>query len=210
MTTNYRAVCEGLLGGTLPWSYHMNLQSSAVESTVASNWAARNATLWNTATDGLKNFMSADVVFNNTFVTTLNATFHQTTKTENASGLPITGSDANASLPWSIAEVVTLRTPFATKSGHGRFFLPPMAEDNIVAHVIKASTITSMKTVFDVFFAGLIADGHIPFVYNARTLKDGTLPFTIKLCTSYDLSNKPARQSRRVSKVVPTRTPGVF
>lgn len=210
MSTNYRAVASGLLGGSLPWSYHMNLQSSSVEATVASDWNAATVTLWNTATNGLKNFMSADVTLTNTFVTTLNATFHQTTKTPDGTGLPIAGADANASLPWNIAEVVTLRTPFATKSGHGRIFLPPFAEDQIVAHVIKAATITSMQTVFNAFFASLIAAGHIPFVYNARTLKDGTLPFTIKLCTFYDLSNKPAQQRRRVSKVVPTRVVGAF
>jgi hypothetical protein len=208
--TNYRATASGLLGGTLPWSYHMNLQSSNVETTVASNWTNANVTLWNTATDGLKNFMSADVTFTECSVSTLNATFHQTTKTNLATGLPLTGSDANPSLPWSISEVVTLRTAFATKSGHGRIFLPPFAEDQIAAHVIKATTITSMETVFNAFFATLLADGITPFLYNAKTLKDGTLPFTIKLCNGYDLSNKPAQQRRRVSKIVPTRVVGTF
>lgn len=207
---NYRAVAQGLLGGTLPWSYHMGLQSSATESTVASDWNAATVALWNTATNGLKNFMSADVTLTNTFATTLNAQFKQTTKTPDASGLPIAGTDANPSLPWNIAEVVTLRTNFAQKSGHGRIFLPPFAEDQVSSHVIIAATITKMQTVFNTFFASLIAAGHVPYIYNARTLKDGTLPFTIKLCTFYDISNKPAQQRRRVSKIVPTRTVGAF
>lgn len=208
--SNYRAVCAGLLGGTLPWSFRMGLQSSATESTVATNWNSAIHTLFTTATNGLQNFMSSDVTVTDTFVTTLNATFHQTTKTDVTTSLPIAGTDANASLPWNMAEVVTLRTGFATKSGHGRIFLPPFAEDQIAAHVIKAATITSMQTVFNAFFAALIGAGHVPYIYNAKTLKDGTLPFTIKLCTFYDISNKPAQQRRRVSKVVPTRTVGVF
>lgn len=208
--SNYRAVASGLLGGSLPWSFHMGLQSSSTESTVADNWNVAIVALWNTATNGLQNFMSADVTLTDTFVTTLNATFHQTTKTNVTTSLPIAGTDANASLPWSIAEVVTLRTGFATKWGHGRIFLPPFAEDQIAAHVIKAATITSMQTVFNTFFASLTGAGHVPYVYNARTLKDGTLPYTIRICNGYDISNKPARQSRRVSKIVPTRTVGAF
>lgn len=208
--TNYRAICSGLLGGSLPWSFHMGLQSSSTESTVADNWNVAIVALFTDATNGLEKFMSSDVTVTDTFVTTLNATFHQTTKTSVTTSLPITGTDVNASLPWSIAEVVTLRTGFATKWGHGRIFLPPFAEDQIAAHVIKAATITSMQTVFNTFFASLTGAGHVPYVYNARTLKDGTLPFTIRICNGYDISNKPARQSRRVSKIVPTRTVGAF
>lgn len=207
---NYRATASGLLGGTLPWSYHMGLQSASTEATVAANWNAATVALWNTATNGLQNFMSADVTLTSTNVSTLNATFHQTTKTVVNTSLPIAGTDANASLPWNIAEVMTLRTGFATKWGHGRIFLPPFAEDQITAHVIKAATMTSMQTVFNTFFASLTGAGHVPYIYNARTLKDGTLPFTIRICTGYDLSNKPAQQRRRVSKVVPTRTQGAF
>lgn len=207
---NYHVQCSGLLGGVLPWSYGMNLQSAANEATVADNWLTANTTMWNDATNGLKQFFSADVTFTNSFATTLSATFHQTTKTPDATGLPITGTDANASLPWSVSEVITLRTAFATKWGHGRFFLPPFAEDQIAAHVIKAATITSMRTVLDAFFASLTGAGHVPFLFNRKTLKDGTLPFTIHLCNGYDISNKPAVQRRRVSKLVPTRSVGTF
>jgi hypothetical protein len=207
---NYRAQFAGQLGGSLPWSCRMNLQSSATEASVAATWNSAVVALWNTTTNGLKNFVSADVTLTDTSVSTLNATFHQTTKTDVTTSLPITGIDANASMPWNVAEVVTLRTGFATKSGHGRIFLPPFAEDQVAAHVIIAATITKMQTVFNTFFASLVGAGAVPFVYNARTLKDGTLPFTIKLCTFYDISNKPAQQRRRVSKVVPARTVGTF
>lgn len=207
---NYHCQASGLLGGSLPWSFGINWQSASTEATIAANWNAALVTLFTDATNGLQKFMSADVTFTSTFATTLNATFHQTTKTIVTTGLPVAGTDANASLPWSIAEVITLRTNLARKNGHGRFFLPPFAEDQIAAHVIKAATITSMQTVFNAFFASMTGAGHVPFVFNRKTLKDGTLPFQIELCTFYDISNKPARQSRRVSKLVPTRTVGAF
>lgn len=208
--TNYRAICGGLLGNTLPWSFHIGLQSAATESTVATDWNSAIHTLFTTATNGLENFMSADVTVTQTFVSTLNTTFHQLTKTSVSTNLPITGTDANPSLPWNVAEVVTLRTAFATKWGHGRIFLPPFAEDQIAAHVIKAATMTSMQTVFNAFFAFLTGAGHVPYIYNARALKDGTPAFTLRLCNGYDLSNKPAQQRRRVSKIVPGRTIGAF
>lgn len=206
--TNFRAQINGTLGGSLPWSTGLWLSGAIVEGTLATDWASAVATLWNTATDGLQNFMSADVELTGTSVSTLNSTMHQTTKT--LIGASIAGTDSNPSLPWNIAEVVTLRSPQATKWGHGRMFLPPFAEDQIASHVIKAATITKMETVFNSFFASLVAAGATPFIFNRRTRKDGTPPYTITDLTYYDLSDKPAQQRRRVSKVVPTRVVGSF
>lgn len=206
--TNFRALISGTLGGSLPWSTGLWLTASVAEGTLSASWAARVNTLWTTATNGLQNFMSADVEVTGTSVSTLNATMHQTTKT--TASAAISGTDANASLPWNIAEVVTTRSALATKYGHGRMFLPPFAEDQVVAHVIKSATITSMETVFNAFFAGLVADGATPFLFNKRARKDGTPPFTITPATYYDLSNKPAQQRRRVSKIVPARVVGTF
>lgn len=204
--TNYKGEVYGLLGGSLPWSFGLNMQSSNTEATVSSTFNGAVDTLFTTATNGLENFMSADVTVTETTVATLTASMKYQTKT--TASLSITGTDANASLPWNIAEVVTLRTAYAQKSGHGRMFLPPFAEDQIASHVIKSATMTSMKTVFDAFFTTLEDGGITPFIFNRLTLKDGTPPFTIKTFTNYDLSNKPAQQRRRVSKVVPARTIG--
>lgn len=206
--TNFRGSINGLLGGSLPWSTHLNMQSSLSEGTVSSNWSTAVSALFTTATNGLQNFMNADVTVTGTLVSTLNATMHQTTGTRTT--LSISGSDANPSLPWYVSEIVTLRSAQLTHWGHGRMFLPPFAEDQIAAHVIKAATITSMITVFNAFFASLTGAGISFFLYNARTRKDGTAPFQITVATGYDLSNKPAVQRRRVSKVVPARSVGAF
>lgn len=205
---NFSARVNGLLGGSLPWSFGFHVSSALTEGQVSTDFNTAVNTLFNTATNGLQNFMSSDVTATGTAVSTLNSTMHQTTKT--SATLSITGSDANASLPWNIAEVVTLRSANFTKWGHGRIFLPPFAEDQVTAHVIKAATMTSMQTVFNAFFASLTGAGIQPFIFNKVTRKDGTPPYTITNLTSYDISNKPAQQRRRVSKVVPTRTIGVF
>jgi hypothetical protein len=205
---NFDAEMYGLLGGILPWSSGLHLSGAIVEGTLATDWDDAVQNLFDTTTNGLKNFMSADVTLTGTSVSTLNSVMRQTTKTVNADS--IAGIDANASLPWNIAEVITTRSAQYTKSGHGRMFMPPFAEDQIVAHVIKSATIASMVIVFDAFFAALTGAGATPFIFNERTKKDGTPPYTVTDLTHYDVSNKPAQQRRRVSKLVPTRTTGTF
>ena len=204
--TNFRGQINGLLGGSFPWSTRLCMSGALVEGTLATAFNTAVTNLFTTATNGLENFMSADVTVVNTTMSTLNSTMHQTTKTTTANA--ITGTDANPSMPWNIAEVITLRSIDFTKSGHGRLFLPPFAEDQVTAHVIKAATTAKMKIVFDAFFAAIIAAGAQPFIFNERTKKDGTPPYTITNIINYDISDKPAQQRRRVSKVGPTRVIG--
>lgn len=206
--TDFRCQINGTLGGSLPWSNALHITGSISEGALSAGFSTLVDALWTDEDNGLEKFMNADVVVTGTLTTTLNATMHQTTGTETTLDIP--GTDANASLPWNIAEVVTLRSPQRTKWGHGRMFLPPFAEDQIVAHVIKAATITSMVTVFETFFAGITELGAAPFIFNQRTRKDGTAPYTKTTLTSFDVSNKPAQQRRRVSKIVPARSAGTF
>lgn len=204
--TNFRCTVLGLVGGDFQWTNRIHVSGATAEATLATDFADAITALYTTATDGLQNFMSADVTLTGVLVCTLNGTFHQTTGTEAA--LDIAGTDENASLPWDTSEVITWRTAQRTKWGHGRWFLPPFAEDQIASHVIKAATTAKMKTVLDTFFESFGAAGVTPFIYNERTRKDGTPPYTITDLTNYDISDKPARQRRRVSKIVPTRVIG--
>ena len=204
--TNFRCTVQGLIGGSFPWSNRIAVSGATAESTLATDFAAAITALYTTATNGLQNFMSSDVTITGVLVTTLNATMHQTTGTE--VGLDIAGTDGNASLPWDTSEIVTWRTAQRTHYGHGRWYLPPFAEDQIAAHVIKAATTAKMKLVLDPFFESFGSAGVVPFLYNQRPRKDGTPAYTITNVNNYDISDKPARQRRRVSKIVPTRVIG--
>lgn len=203
---NYEFKTSGLLGGAFPWSYRWRGSSAASEATLAAAFATANTALWTTATNGLENFCSADVTVTGVLVATLNATMHWVSATPGVS--TATGTDANASMPWNIAEVVTLRSAGRRKSSHGRIFLPPFAEDQVASHVIIAATTAKMKIVFDAYWSAIGTAGVIPFVTNMKPLKDGTPAFTTQSYISYDISNKPAQQRRRVSKVVPLRVTG--
>lgn len=204
--TNFRCSVEGLIGGSFPWSNRIHVSGATAESTLAVDFAAAVTALYTTATNGLQNFMSADVTITGILVCTLNATMHQTTGTPEA--LTIAGTDANPSLPWDTSEIITWRSAQRTKYGHGRWFLPPFAEDQIASHVIKPATTAKMKLVLDPFFEAFGSAGVVPFLYNSRARKDGTPPYTITNVINYDISDKPARQRRRVSKIVPTRVVG--
>lgn len=205
---NFEFKQSGTLGGILPWSYRFRGSSASSEATLATAYTSAATALWNTTTNGLKNFCSADVVATKTTVATLNASMHWVTATDTA--MSVTGIDANASLPWNIAEVVTLRSAGRTKSSHGRIFLPAFAEDQVVAHIIIAATTAKMKIVFDAFWTAIGVAGVIPFVVNMKPLKNGTPAFTTQSFISYDISDKPAQQRRRVSKIVPTRVTGAI
>lgn len=207
--TNFGMKCNGLLGGSLPWSFGLWFSGNITEAQAQSLWSGAITTMFSATTPpGLNSIFSADVTVTGTSSSTLNATMHQTTKT--STGAAFTGTDTNPSLPWHVAEVVTLRTGQATKSGHGRFFLPPMAEDKVTAHVITTATITQIVNSVNAMFVAMVGGGMTPFIFNKRALKDGTPAFTIKNVTSFDVPNKPYQQRRRVSKVVPARTTGAI
>jgi hypothetical protein len=204
--TDFRCTVHGLIGGNFEWSNRICVSGATAESTLATDFATAVTALYTTATNGLENFMSSDVTVTGILVTTLNATMHQTTGTR--AGLSIAGTDSNPSLPWDTAEVVTWRSAQLTHWGHGRWYLPPFAEDQIAAHVIKAATTAKMKLVLDPFFESFGSAGVVPFIYNQRPRKDGTAAFTKTNLINYDISDKPARQRRRVSKIIPTRVVG--
>jgi len=199
---------KGLLGGSLPWSFGFFAAGSGSEASTSSTFNTAVGTLFTTATNGIQNFITSDVTVTGTVTSTLNGTMHQVTET--IGSLSITGTATGNSLPWSVAEVVTTITGFAQKSGHGRIFLPPFAESTVASHVITSGTITSLKTVFDTFFSTIITAGIQPFIFNRKPLKDGTPAITQKPLNApyFKISNKPAQQRRRVSKVVPTYTSG--
>jgi len=205
---NYSLKVNGLLGGSLPWSFGLFASGAGSESATSATFNTAVGTLFTTATNGIQNFITSDVTVTGTVTSTLNATMHQVTSTPGS--LSITGTATGASLPWSVAEVITTLTGFSQKSGHGRIFLPPFAESTVAAHIITSGTVTSLKTVFDTFFSTLVTDSILPFIFNRKALKDGTPPFTQKPLNSpyFKIGNKPHSQRRRVSKLVPTYVSG--
>jgi hypothetical protein len=204
--TDFSARVNGLLGGSLPWSFGFFLTGPQTEAAMASQFNTAVTALFTTATNGLQNLITSDISLNNTVVATLNATQHEVTKTTTTNF--VAGTATGNSLPWSDSVVISLRAVSIAKHARGRVFLPPFAESTVASHVVTPATVTSLKAVLDVFFPAIVAGGASLYTYNKRPLKDGTAAFSKSFMTTYLISNKPGHQRRRVSKVVPSYTAG--
>lgn len=202
--TNFKCEVHGLLGGSLPWSLGMYFFGGVSEAACEAAWKAANETYWATAATPTLSLMNADVTVTQYQSSTLTASFKQSTLT--ADSVAHAGTDANPSLPWDTAVVTTFRTILRSKAGHGRIFLPPLANDQILAHVYKAAAVTALALNMQNLRAAMTAAGLTQFIFNRATLVDGTAPFTMKSVTGGDVSNKPASQDKRTSKVIPGRT----
>jgi hypothetical protein len=80
-------------------------------------------------------------------------------------------------------------------------YLPAMVETAVNADVLISSAQTRVHSAVNALFAAIRADGSTVFVANKRVLTDGTVPFTKSVILTQLVSNKPARQSKRVRKV---------
>jgi hypothetical protein len=206
--TDFRLTAFGILNaGNLPWSFSMLATGAISEATAASTFNSAMTSLFTTATSGLETMLPTDVSLTKTQAATVDTNLHQVSITSNAN--VIAGTDANAALPKQLSIVVTTRSATPTKSGHGRFWLPPFAEDTLGTGGLLASTTqTHLQTVFNAFFSSLTTAGLSLFIENRRPLKNGTPVGTRKTLTTYDISNEFRVHRHRVSKIVPTRIGG--
>jgi hypothetical protein len=205
--TDFYARIHGLLGGVRPWSMGFHLTGGVTEAALSATFNAAANALFTTAVNGIENLVTADVTTTLTTVATLNATMKQLSFTQ--ATMATTGTAAGNSLPWSSAELVRLgSSTLDIKAARGHIYIPPMAQSELVSHVISAGALASLKAVFDVFFPAIHTSGVQSFVFNRKALKDGTPPFTKRIMDFYELSNKPSTQRGRVRKVIPTFTLG--
>lgn len=205
--TNFRCRINGQLGGTLPWSCGVIMAGTLSEAALLAQFSTAVTNLWTTATNGLQNFMTSDVTVTGVSVATLDpSTFHELTKTTGTLSIP--GTATGNSLPWDTAEVIGLGSTGLQRYQRGRMKLPPFATNQIASHVIIPTTTAKMKIVLDAFFPAARAGMTGYIVFNQKTTKQGIPPHTVENLSTYHISDKPASQARRVSKVVPTFTVG--
>jgi hypothetical protein len=182
------------------------LSGGVTEAAMSATFNAAALVLFNTAADGIQNLICSDVTTTVTEVATLSATMHEVSKTTAA--LALTGTAAGNSLPWDSAFIERYTFPGVRKTQRGLTHLPPLAQSTLVSHVMTAATAESLQDVFDVFFPAIHAGGVVSFTYNAKALKDGTVPFTKQFPTGYEISDKPGSVEARADKVLPTYYPG--
>ena len=202
--SNYGLKIFGQLGGVLPWSTGLFVDSDESEASVAATFHDAVSSLWTTATHGIQNFLNAEVTVTSVSASTLNGTFHQVTTTPLALAIP--GTDENASLPWMNSIVIKSVDGFSNKGGHGRLKLPVPAVDVMDAGLLAESVQDSIATVFGTFAGTMVTAGAVPFLWNRLEWKDGTPPYTTRplVAPYYLCSDKLGTVRRRVSKQATT------
>lgn len=203
--TNYLHSAGGLLADGQPWSISLKSVSSLTESGAQTSWDNRITTFWTTS--GVAALFSDAVSLTKTATSTASASWKQTTITR------ATHSDAGTAttqeLPSQDALIVTMRSNQATKSGHGRWFLPaPVAAALTIGTggEVASANVTTIATALTTLFSGLVTDGVQPVILTRGKTRNGAGPFTTQNVVTGDVPNKLGVQRRRGDKVVPTRT----
>lgn len=203
--TNYLHSAGGLLASGQPWSISLKSVSSLTEGSAQTSWDNRITAFWTTS--AVAALYSTATTLTKTSTSTASAAWKQTTITR------ATHSDAGTAttqeLPDQDAFLVTLRSNQATKSGHGRWYLPAPVAAALSLHTggeVASANMTTLATALGVLFAGLITDGVQPVILTRGKTKNGAGPFTTQNVTTGDAPNKLGVQRRRGDKVVPTRT----
>lgn len=83
--------------------------------------------------------------------------------------LSIPGTNVTEILPFQCATAVSLTTAFATRSGRGRFYLPPLAVSAISGGRVAAASLTALVAGADALFDSLNTDALTPVVRNRAT-----------------------------------------
>ena len=134
-------------------------------------------------------------------VSTLDSNYNEVSKTQSTLALP--GTNTSDSLPFLVAEVVSLRSNLIGARTRGRTFLPAMAEDQINNDLVIPAAVTRISAAVRAVQSAIQADGSTIFVAK-RGQPSAPIPIPPGpkfVITTLLTSNKPARQARRTRKV---------
>jgi hypothetical protein len=199
----FLAQASGLLNGDFPWSINSVLSSNNTESAVLASWDPAVRGIFTDA--GFKAYIPTTVTIEETSVSTASEQFKQTTKTTFAASTP--GDSADVALPFHTCEIVTWRTPYATKWGRGRWYFPPLAVNALAADgfTILAAAQTAMQGALNAYFASVGAAYTHVILHKKATAGSARAAYTTDPVSAADIPNIFAVQRRRADKLVPSR-----
>lgn len=173
-------------------------RSSGDAQSAAVDWAG---VLWDGATagNGLEDHMANEVGLDGvTTVQVDTATGTQITRLDNA--LSRDGVSTSNTLPSDVAVVVSLRTATPTRSGRGRFYLPPVTVADVDTDGrILADLVTDLSASLTAAWTGYNSASDTPVVYS-RTQR------VTRNITSFDLGDLFDTQRGREGNLVEART----
>jgi hypothetical protein len=195
--------------GSLPsgafWSFGLYSMGAVSEATAEATWGGAVATFFGTT--AVAALWRTDMVFTASSTSTASATWKQSTITRTTHSVP--GTATSQQLPDSSAAIVTLRSVNATKSAHGRWYLPPLAETALAMGPgphLSAGTNTALSAGISALFTALSTGGLTPVILTRRPTVSGLPAYSTQAITHRDIPNILGVQTRRGDKIVPTRT----
>lgn len=199
----YLAQVAGTLNGSFPWSMNFVLTSNNVESAVATEFNTAIRAVFSNAT--LAPYIPTTVEITQTSVSTASSQFKQTTKTTTVG--TTAGTSTSAALPYFTCEILTFRTPYATKWGRGRCYFPPLATNALAAdgYSILAAAQSAMQTAWNAYFTSVGSNYQHVILHRKQTAGGGRTALTTDTISAADIPSTFAVQSRRADKIVPSR-----
>lgn len=203
--TNYLHKASGVLASGAFWSFGLKTTGSISESAAETAWGSNINAFF--ATAGVAALYPTGMELTLTSTSTASSTWKQTTITRTTH--TAAGSAATQELPDQEAMIVTYRSANATKSGHGRWFLPaPVAAALAVGsggHLSAGST-TTLTGALATLRNNLITAGLSPVILTRKATLSGLPAFSTQAVTTWELVHTLGVQTRRGDKLVPLRT----
>lgn len=193
---NYIHTVNFLLAGSFPASIGIKTTSALSEASAESTFHTGVYDAWNSS--GLLALMPSTTSITGTETSTATGTWHQSTKTVTLS--TVAGGASGASLPYHDSMVVEFVTAFADKSGHGRWYWPPLAAAALAStgYNWSSATLTAAQTAFNAMFSAW-GSSLTPVLLNRKAL-------TTRNIINANISDMVGVQNRRADKRVPART----
>lgn len=158
-------------------------------------WNTAFPILWSTA---VRLFFATTVVVTELSTASIDtATLHQISRVSGA--VTLAGTSAGQMLPHEVAHAVSLRTAVATRSGRGRFYLPPMAVGQLLNGRLTAATVTALVPAAAGMIDSLQANGVVPCLVNRTT-------HALTTINQVDVGDVPDAQRRRRGALIEART----
>jgi hypothetical protein len=200
--TDYHAKIIGQFAGGIRWTTGVHITSNQSESALATTWNNAVGAMWTDPAHGIETLYPVTTSVVETMVTTLDGSMRGVSQT--VTGLAVPGTSTADTLPYQEAIVISLRGVGIKRHNRGRMFLPALAEDQVNSDALITAAQTRISTAIKAVWSTVNSDGSTFFVTNLKPLKDGTPAFQKSVVTTPLVSNKPARQSRRVAKIAPS------
>jgi hypothetical protein len=204
---NYLHTASGTLAGAFPWSFHWYSVSTATESAAETAWGGGIASMFSNVS--FASMISTGVVLTQTSTSTMDAGWHQTTKTTTTHN---TAGTATQALPHHISLVVTWLTNQANKTGRGRWYLPAPASASLATAGFTLSPTAQADLVggINVFLTAVIGTIN-PVILHRKGNRSGTVgALTTTPIIAGNLGDGYDTQRRRADKRIETRVALTF